>query len=114
MQEEIHIEPEDESLVRVTMAVYALQAIGFFTIITFIAGVVVNYIKKEDVEGSWLASHCRWQLRTFWFALLWTVVGYLTFMLVVGVFILGANVIWVIYRIAKGWLRLVDGKPMYV
>lgn len=104
----------ERSLVVVTHAVYALQAVGLLVPITFIVGVVINYIKRDDAAGSFLASHFRWQIRTFWFGLLWGFLGALTFIIVIGWFILIAAGIWLIYRIAKGWLYLVDGKPLYV
>lgn len=98
---------------KVATLVYALQAASFLLGVTFIVGVIINYVKKEDVVGTWLESHFRWQIRTFWFSLLWAVLGVITAMIVVGYFIIIANLIWVIYRIVKGWLRLNDGKPMY-
>ncbi len=97
----------------ITTIVYALQAASFVIGLTFIAGVVVNYIKKEDVQGTWLASHFDWQIRTFWFGLLWSVLGFFSLILLVGYFILIANAIWIVYRIIKGWLRLSEGKAMY-
>ncbi|MFQ5582431.1 MAG: DUF4870 family protein [Mariprofundaceae bacterium] len=97
---------------RLATIVYALQAGGFILGITFIAAVVLNYIKKEDVAGTWIASHFRWQIRTFWFGLLWTAAGVATLFIGVGVGILFANTVWIIYRIIKGWLRLSEGKEM--
>jgi uncharacterized membrane protein len=96
-----------------TIVVYALQAASFLVGLTLIVAVIINYVKRDDVRGTWLESHFRWQIRTFWYSLLWAVLGMLTFVLIVGYFILLADAIWVIYRIAKGWLRLNDGKPMY-
>lgn len=93
-------------------AVYALQAVSFFFGITYIVAIVINYVKIDDVKGTWLESHFRWQMRTFWFSLLWAVLGAITFILVIGWFILIADGIWVIYRIVKGWLRLNEGKEM--
>ncbi len=98
---------------KVATLVYALQAASFLLGVTFIVGVIINYVKKDDVAGTWLESHFRWQIRTFWFSLLWAVLGVITAMIVVGYFIIIANLIWVIYRIVKGWLRLNDGRPMY-
>jgi uncharacterized membrane protein len=95
------------------MVVYALQAASFIFGITLIAALIVNYIKKDDVQGTWLSSHFRWQIRTFWFGLLWGIIGVLTLILGVGFFILGCDMIWLIYRVAKGWLRLSEGKVMY-
>ena len=102
-----------KELKTITTIVYALQALSYFTGITFIAAVILNYVKKEDVQGTWLASHFRWQIRTFWYGLLWGVLGVISFVFVVGYFILIANAIWIVYRIIKGWLRLSEGKEMY-
>ncbi len=96
-----------------TTIVYALYASSLLLGITAIVAIVVNYVKKDDVAGTWLESHFRWQIRTFWFGLLWAVLGFMTVLLVVGWFVLIANGIWFIYRIVKGYLRLNDNKPMY-
>ena len=104
---------QNKSAKTITTVVYALQAASFLLGITFIVAVVINYIKKEDVQGTRLESHFRWQIRTFWFSLLWSVIGFITAFIVIGYFILIADGIWVIYRIVKGWLRLADNKEMY-
>ena len=100
-------------LVNITTLVYALQALLFFGGITYLVALIINYVKLPDVSGTWLASHFRWQIRTFWFSLLWWALGGLTLILVVGYFVLCANFVWVIYRIVKGWLYLNDRKSMY-
>ena len=97
----------------VTMLVYGLQAASFFLGITAIAAVILNYIKRDDVLNTWLASHFRWQIRTFWFGLLWGAIGGLTTIIGVGIAVLSVAAVWVIYRIMKGWLRLNEGKEMY-
>jgi len=103
-----------ERLKTVTAVVYALQAAAYFTGgLTALIGLVVNYVKLDDVRGSWLESHFRWQIRTFWWALLGFVVGWLLWLVFVGMIVVGAAGLWVIYRIVKGWLNLYDGKPMY-
>ncbi len=96
-----------------TTAVYVLQALSFVFGITFIVAIIVNYIKKDEVQGTWLASHFRWQMRTFWFSVLWTMIGFLTSFILIGYFILLADAVWVIYRVIKGWLALSDGKELY-
>lgn len=103
-----------ELLITITTLVYVLQAVSFVIGISYIVAIVVNYVKKDDVQGTWLASHFRWQIRTFWFSLLWCALGVLTWFIVVGYFIMFATAVWVIYRIAKGWLSLHERKPMYV
>ncbi len=98
---------------QVTQAVYALQAASFLVGISLIAGVIVNYVKRDDVAGTLYESHFRWQIRTFWWSLLWAVIGVLLTLVVVGFAILAADAIWFLYRVVKGWIRLSEGKPMY-
>ncbi len=114
MSEQI-IVPSDaqmKSLKNLALAVYVLYALSYFTGITAIVGIIINYVKKEDVAGTWLESHFRWQIRTFWFGLLWAVIGGASFVILIGMPILFANFCWIIYRIVKGWLNLNDHKPM--
>lgn len=118
-------------LVNVANLVYALHAlsllIGITTAATIIGAfvfgvpsiiaVVINYLKKDEARGTFLESHFRWQIRTFWFSLLWCVIAALLFVTIVGIplaliFVFAAG-IWAIYRIARGWLALRDRKPMY-
>ena len=101
-----------ESLKKITMLVYILYAFSYFAGITAIIGIVINYIKLEEVAGTWLESHFRWQIRTFWFGLLWALIGLMTAFILVGFAILFANCIWMIYRVIKGWLYFNDNKPM--
>lgn len=96
-----------------TQLVYILQAVGFLIGLTWIAGVIVNYVKRDEVKGTWLESHFRWQIRTFWFGLLWAVIGAITTLVVVGFVILAVNYVWLIYRVVKGWLDFSSKKPMY-
>jgi uncharacterized membrane protein len=123
-----------ESLVTWAHVIYALHAtslitgiIGTATVVgAFLIGwpsliaVILNYVKRADVRGTWLESHFRWQIRTFWWGLLWAVLCALFVVATLGVGILiawlplGLVGLWFIYRIARGWLRLVDRQPMYV
>lgn len=105
-------EEKNKSLKNLTQIVYILYALSYFTGITAIVGIIINYVKLEDVAGSWLESHFRWQIRTFWFGLLWAVIGTATLFILIGMAILFANFCWIIYRIVKGWLNLNDNKPV--
>ena len=97
----------------ITQIIYGLYAAGFLTGgLTSIAAVIVNYVKRDEVAGTLYESHFRWQIRTFWFSLLFSVIGWITVIVLVGFPILLATVIWVIYRIVVGWLRLNEGKPI--
>ena len=118
----------DPSLITTTQVTYALHALGLAigafgaaTVVgSFLFGwpsiiaVIINYVKRADARGTWLESHFSWQIRTFWWSLLWaiiiSIVSFpLAFLLIglvtwpVGLFILG---VWAIYRIAVGWSRL--------
>ena len=114
MSEEIVVpgEAQMKSLRSLTQVVYILYALSYFAGITAIIGIIINYVKKEEVAGTWLESHFRWQIRTFWFGLLWAVIGAATVVILIGFAILFANFCWIIYRIVKGWLNLNDNKPM--
>jgi uncharacterized membrane protein len=119
------------SVLTVAHLVYALHTVaivvgivGAATVIGSFVGslpsivaVILNYAKRGDARGTWADSHYRWQIRTFWFAVLWALIGWalvLTLLgAVVGVPILIALTLWLMYRIGRGWLRLRDRRPMY-
>jgi uncharacterized membrane protein len=119
------------SLVTVTQLIYTLHAlsilIGVTTAATIIGAfvfgvpsiiaVVINYLKREEARETFLESHFRWQIRTFWFALLWFVIGAMLLATVIGLpvalVVFFSDGLWAIYRIARGWLALRNGKPMY-
>src|SRR6267142_7087502 len=103
---------DEKSLKTLTMVVYALQALGFLNGITWIVAVIINYVKRDEVRGTWLESHFRWQIRTFWWGLLWGVIGTVLLLVLVGWLVLAADAIWIIYRVVKGWLNLSDNRPM--
>lgn len=122
------------SLLRVSHVIYALHALGLgigafgaATVLgSFLFGwpsiiaVVIGYVKRGEARGTWLESHFRWQIRTFWFALLWAallalVSAPLTLVLLgFGTWALGLVVLglWAIYRVARGWMRLNAHEPM--
>jgi len=122
------------SVVTLTHVIYGLHALSLVTgiitaatiVFAFLTGwpsiiaVILNYVKRSEARGTWLESHFRWQIRTFWFGLLWVALCglFVVATLGVGLFIawlpLGVVGLWFIYRIASGWLRLNDRRPMYV
>ena len=126
------IEPR-RSLVTLTHVIYGLHALSLLTGIlgaatvvgAFLTGwpsiiaVILNYVKRREARGTWLESHFRWQIRTFWFGLLWVVLCLLFVAATLGVGLLIAGLplglvgLWFIYRVARGWLRLNDRLPMY-
>ena len=122
----------DEALVTYTHVIYALHALAviigittFHTIVgSFIGGlpsivaVIMNYARRSATHGTYLESHFRWQIRTFWYAVLWAVVCALVMLTLIGIPIAIAGLlalsIWIAYRVIRGWLALRDHRPMYV
>lgn len=123
-----------QPLVTWTKVIYALHTfslltgiIGTATIVgAFLTGwpsiiaVILNYVKRSEVRGTWLESHFRWQIRTFWFGLLWIVLclGFVVATFGIGILIawlpMGLVGLWFVYRVIRGWVALSDGRPMYV
>lgn len=90
---------------------------SFIGSVPSIVAVVLNYLKRHDARGTWLESHYRWQIRTFWYAILWVVIAAVLMVTVIGIplaiaILIGVTV-WLVYRIGRGWLRMLDHKPMY-
>lgn len=127
----------DSGLVNYTHLVYGLHAlsvvigiVGSAAIVgSFLGGVpsiiavILNYVRRSAVRGTWLDSHFRWQIRTFWFALAWAIAVSLVSLVLLPLLGLGIATwfigflvvgIWITYRVARGWLALKDGRPMPV
>lgn len=101
------------SLKTITQVVYALQALSFAFGVTALIGLVINYVKREDAAGTLYQSHFDWQIRTFWWGLVWSVLGFmLIFAFGLGLVVLFAAWVWAIYRVVKGWLKLTEGQPV--
>jgi uncharacterized membrane protein len=125
--------PTSDTLVTWTQAIYALHAlslaIGILSAATVvgaflfgwpsIVAVILNYVKRSQARGTWLESHFRWQIRTFWFGALWVVLCglFVVFTLGLGLFVvwmpLGIVALWFIYRVVRGWMALNNRRQMY-
>ena len=119
-----------EGLVTLTHVLYGLHAFSAITGLTsaafivtaFLSGwpsiiaVIINYVKRNEVHGTYLDSHFGWQIRTFWYAVVWFVIGAVLIAtllgIVIGVPLLVVVGLWVLYRIVRGWITLADRKPM--
>ena len=126
--------PQSHPQYGVTQFIYVLHAlslvigiIGTATVVgAFLFGwpsiiaVIINYVKRGDVRGTWLETHFRWQIRTFWFGVLWVALCGLFVLLTIGFGLLvvwiplGFVALWFIYRIVRGWTALSSGRPMYM
>lgn len=121
----------EPTLVTLTHLIYGLHAfsvligltsaatvVGAFVFgLPSIVAVVLNYAKRGEVRGTMLESHFRWQLRTFWYAALWILVGLALLLTIIGIplaiAVFSGAGIWVIYRVVRGWIALNDRRPMY-
>jgi len=119
-----------DGMVTLTHVLYGLHAFTLlmgaltpaFIVTAFLTGwpsiiaVIINYVKRGDVRGTWLDSHFGWQLRTFWYAVVWVVLAGALILTVVGIpvawVLLVGTGLWVLYRIIRGWIALAEAKPM--
>ena len=123
---------DERSLTNWAQLIYALHAVSLLTgILTaasvvgaFLTGwpsiiaVILNYIKRSDARGTWVESHFTWQIRTFWWGLLWVCLcfGFVLITFGIGIIIawlpLGIVALWFIYRVARGWMALNERRPI--
>ena len=108
------MDSKEQGLKTIVTGVYALQAVGLLLpiFLPWVVGVVIDYVKRDDAAGAWLESHFRWRIRTFWWSLLWCAIGFVLALVVVGFLVLAVAGVWMIYRVAKGWLRLSENRPV--
>ena len=123
-----------EPPVTATLVVYVLFAVAAFAALAShglpviaplfglvgIVAIIAAYVKRDDAAGTWLASHLRWLIRTFWWSLLWAVIGMIVLVLL-GIILIGipiawfiwlVDTLWVIYRLIRGFLLFKDNKPV--
>ncbi len=131
-QHNLPVEAPSQGMVTLTHLIYALHAIALFsgiatsaTIVgSFVSGVpsivavILNYAKRDAVRGTWLDTHFRWQIRTFWFAFVWIVIAYFMFITIIGIPLFFAIIavagLWVLYRVVRGWINLSNRQLMPV
>ena len=125
-----HVHGVRNSLVQLTHFIYGLHAIavligvtssatvagGFVFGLPSLVAVLLNYLKRGDVNGTWLESHFRWQIRTFWFTALWLVVYGLLIITIIGIpvawILIAILGLWVGYRVIRGWVALFGERPV--
>ena len=128
---------QSRSLVTYNHITYLLYVLSYFTAgLLWIVPIFMNYAKRRDADGTWLATHFDWQIKTFWYSIVWFIVGIgiITFALgsfgvsmmadsgniavgsvllaSIGFIIMGVAFIWHLYRIVRGWIALADGRPV--
>ncbi len=128
---------QSRSLVTYNHITYLLYVLSYFTAgLLWIVPIFMNYAKRRDADGTWLATHFDWQIKTFWYSIVWFIVGIgiITFALgsfgvsmmedsgniavgsvllaSIGFIIMGVTFIWHLYRIVRGWIALADSRPV--
>lgn len=103
---------EFKKLKQMTLICYILFLASYLLGITGIIGIIICYIKKGEAQGTFLDSHFKWMIKTFWISLGVSIIGFATWIFIIGMFILFGAFIWGLYRFIKGFLLLQDGKPI--
>ena len=116
-----------------TIALYVLYIVAIFSAgLLAVIALIINYVKRGDVQGSIFESHFTWQIRTFWWYLFWNIIAFVPFFFLfftgenpdafagvaLGasafcVAVIGLSWVWIIYRAIKGLIRVNDNQPMY-
>ena len=125
------------SLITYNHITYLLYVLSYFTAgLLWIVPIFMNYAKRRDADNTWLATHFDWQIKTFWYSIVFFVIGVLIITFALGGFgvsmfadsnniaigsvllaslgfiIIGFTFIWHLYRIVRGWIALTDGRPV--
>lgn len=118
MNEVFRPEPgsREDNLRKVALVDYLLHIVGlvFSAGLLSVVAVIINYVKREDANGTIYRSHMDWMISSFWWTLLWVVLAFIPALLSVGLlsFLLLIPAIWFLYRMIKGLLRLIDGRAV--
>ncbi|MDO5640555.1 MAG: hypothetical protein Q4G28_11885 [Neisseria sp.] len=104
--------PAPDNLRTPAIIVYALYIASLVVGITLIAGVIMAYLKRDDMRGTLYYNHMQYLIKTFWYSIIGYIIGALTFALAVGGIVLIVVSIWFIYRVVAGFIKLYDGKPV--
>jgi uncharacterized membrane protein len=113
MNTPVVLTPQQDSLRKYAMLGYAMHLLGLVSIIGFVIGLIITWIKRDDAAGTVYLSHFNWQSRSFWWFVLWFVLLLIPTLLTIGFipfFILAQ--VWFAYRMIKGWMRLNDGREV--
>lgn len=102
-----------DTLKKLVIINYALQGAAILLGgIPAIVAVIIAYIKKDEAQETWLISHFDWQIKTFWFGMIGAIIGLITMFIGIGFVILAIDSVWIIYRIIKGLINVLENKPV--
>ncbi len=124
---------DQNSLKTLTLVLYILYIIAIFSAgILAVVALIINYVKRRDVQGTIYASHFSWQIRTFWWYLIWNIIAFVPFIflfftgnnenvfagvavsgLIFCLTVMGLSWIWIVYRAIRGIIVLNENRAMY-
>lgn len=120
MTQELVLEPRLDSSKNLVWWLYVFHGVSFLFSLGAFSWIplIINYVKRDDAAGTFVYSHHRWQIRSFWWYLFWIVMGGVLFLTIIGIplawLVWGGAWIWKAYRLVKGFVDLTDNKPMPV
>ncbi|MDO5073021.1 MAG: hypothetical protein Q4D63_01320 [Neisseria animaloris] len=107
-----HNKPAPDNLRTYTIIVYALYALSLINGITALVGVIMAYVKRDEMLGTIYYEHMQYLIKTFWWSLLGVLVGWVTLALLIGGLVWIVVSVWFIYRLVAGFIKLYDNKPV--
>lgn len=105
-------ESKNENLKQYNLITYILYLVGFLVGVTGLIAIIMNYVKRDEMRGTWLESHVNWQIKTFWWCLLGYIVGAILTIVLIGYLILFLVLVWQIYRLVVGINALTDNREV--
>ncbi|MET0858911.1 MAG: hypothetical protein ABWY27_19345 [Telluria sp.] len=120
MSQQLVLDSNSEDAKQFARLMYIAHALTFFFSLGMLSiiPVIVNYVKRPYTEGTLVYSHHTWMIRSFWYYVLWMVVGGALFITLIGIPVawlvwVGAWV-WKAYRLIRGFVDLNNNRPMPV
>jgi uncharacterized membrane protein len=105
-------ESKNENLKQYNLITYILYLVGFLVGVTGLIAIIMNYVKRDEMRGTWLESHVNWQIKTFWWCLLGYIIGAILTIVLIGYLILFLVLVWQIYRLVVGINALIDNREV--
>ncbi len=102
----------NDSLRTYTIIIYALYALSLVNGITALVGVIMAYLKRDEMAGTVYQSHAQYLIKTFWYTLLGMLIGWITMFIFIGFAVILAASVWFIYRMVAGFIKLLDNQPV--
>jgi uncharacterized membrane protein len=81
-----------------------------------LAILIINYLVRQDAQGSFVYSHHSWMIRSYWYYLLIGGIGWLCILSVIGLplglLLVAGALLFEAYRLIRGFIELNNNRPM--